>query len=189
MFPDDLMEFPFLPGSRASTVAVMTIRIASKARRLVTTMLITSCFALGTGVLSAQSASAEPSARNSTFTSCPAVAATCTRYWSVDRTKEFNNEEKAFVTGEYAGSAGVASLIAVATGQPVIIGAVGAGDLFNTYKIAEFDAQLSSAANDHRCLIFKFPKGALATGWWGSVSPSTNEQCKKANAKDAGIFG
>jgi len=147
---------------------------------------------LGVSVLVAPAASAEPSAHNATFTSCPALAVTCTRYWSVARTKEFNNEEKAWVLTQYGASAGTAALAAAAAGGTVIgtpaAVAAGAGALYNTYKAGEFDVQLSSAANDGRCLIYKFPKGALAAGWWGSVSASTNDQCKKANDKDKDVF-
>jgi hypothetical protein len=143
-------------------------------------------------LLVAPGASAEPSARFSTFTSCPALAATCTRYWSVARTEEFNNEEKAIVTGAYAGTAatmGVVALITASTGVAAPVAAVaGADGLFSAYKAAEFDTALSSAANDNRCLIFKFPKGIVAAGWWASVSSSTNSQCQTANNKDRDVF-
>lgn len=161
--------------------------------RRATTLMLSVGVLAGFLILTAPAASAEPAARNATFTNCPLIAATCTRYWSVDRTQEFNNEEKGWVLGQYGASVGVAALAAAAAtgtvvGTPVGV-AAGVGALYNTYKAGEFEVQLSSAASDNRCLIYKFPKGATELGWWASVSPSTNSQCQKANEKDEDLFG
>lgn len=169
-----------------------TVAKRSNGRSRIVTVIFVLGAMFGVSLVVAPAASAEPSAHNATFTSCPALAVTCTRYWSVNRSKEFNNEEKAWVLTEYGVSAGLATLAAAAATSTVIgtpLGvAAGAGALYNAYKAGEFDVQLSSAANDGRCLIYKFPKGALSAGWWGNVSASTNDQCKKANEKDKDVF-
>jgi hypothetical protein len=108
--------------------------------------------------------------------------ATCTAYWSVDRTKEIQAEWKGLLatgpaTAATAVSAGAAlggamapagSALAAA-GTPVAIGA-GALAAVLAVKGLEFDHMIDGAANDGRCLIFKYPRSHPELGWFGSVS-------------------
>lgn len=112
---------------------------------------------------------------------------TCTYYWSVDRTAEFNNEWKDAVLAGYAGSAGAFDTgAAVAAGSTAGVGAVpaavaaGVVDGALLYKASEFAVQISSAANDHRCLIYKYPRKAPTLGWWGSVHLN-NSNCDQSD--------
>jgi hypothetical protein len=151
-------------------------------RRRGGTILAAGAVAMSAALAAAPAAAAEPAASRPTHGTCGWT--TCTKYWSVARTAEFNAEEKALQLAAY-GAAGLAGAAATAEAPPValVIGAVA------IEKSAEFDVQISSAANDHRCLIFKYPRGAEGAGWWGSVSPRTNENCQKANDLDRGVFG
>ena len=99
---------------------------------------------------------------------------TCTLYWSVERTDEFNETWKGAVHGSYAltGLVGGAGLVATGVGAPAAV-ALEAGLI---YKAAEFEVQISQAAHDGRCLMFKYPRIHQELGWWGSVSPS-NGNC------------
>ncbi len=146
--------------------------------------VIALCAALGVAVVAAPAAAAEPSPVSPTHKTCGNWAGTCTQYWSVARTKEFNAEDKAKQNLKYAaaGAAGAAVGLTPAAPVGVAIGAFAGG------KALMFEQAISSAANDGRCLIFKYPRGDEAAGWWGSVSASTNENCKKANEMDTDVF-
>jgi hypothetical protein len=107
---------------------------------------------------------------------------TCTAYWSVDRTLEIQTEWKdtlatapAAVAGLVGGGskmvvvmaptgsalAGVAAEVAPVAGAAAVV--LGFEGLF-------FNHMINGAANDGRCLIFKYPKGHPELGWFGSVS-------------------
>ena len=92
---------------------------------------------------------------------------TCTLYWSVKGTKELNNKWKDGVLFAYGGAGiGLAELGPYGSIAAAMVG----------YKAAEFGVQVSSAATDGRCLIYKYPKTSQLAGWWGSVS-TKNEYC------------
>jgi hypothetical protein len=154
-----------------------------KVVRQVATVLATATLVVGGALTTAPAAIAEPSAWAPTHHTCGWT--TCTAYWSVARTAEFNNEEKAKQLGVYgAGGLAAGGVAAIPGGQAAGL-AIGAAMV---EKAAEFDTQISSATNDHRCLIFKYPRNMQSVGWWGSVSAQTNENCKKANDMDKSVF-
>lgn len=135
--------------------------------------------ALAVGVMEPPTASADEVPLLPSKTTCGWT--TCTQYWSVARTKKLNDEWKGAVMGAYGGAlaaTGTAAGVAGATGVGAIPAAIGGGAAAAgiTYKMAEFDVQVSQAAADGRCLIFKYPKVGSALGWWGSVSTS-NDNC------------
>jgi hypothetical protein len=147
------------------------------------TILAATAIAVGGALATAPTASAEPSAWAPTHHTCGWT--TCTAYWSVARTAEFNNEEKAKQLGVYgAGGIAAGGIASIPGGQAAGL-AIGAAMV---EKAAEFDTQISGAANDHRCLIFKYPRNMKSVGWWGSVSSQTNENCQKANDMDKSVF-
>lgn len=112
--------------------------------------------------------------------------ATCTAYWSVDRTNEFQAEWKDTVNAAGGLSFAALEFSAVMAKSPwtAAIGlAVGA-------RTAEFNHMINGAANDGRCLIYKYPKYPIfvggvdvskASGWFGSVSLS-NRNCDQGPA-------
>jgi hypothetical protein len=151
-----------------------------KLRTRIATTIAALLAASASAVLSASPAHAEGVGLSYNKRTCG--FATCTAYWSVDRTKEIQAEWKgllvagpAAATGFVAAAAGLGAVLAPAgsalavAGGPVAIG-TGALTAVLTIKSLEFDHMIDGAANDGRCLIFKYPKGHPELGWFGSVS-------------------
>ncbi|QJY45127.1 hypothetical protein [Pseudonocardia broussonetiae] len=155
---------------------------------------------LGLSLASAPMASAEPAAVGYTVKECGWT--TCTLYWSVGRTQEFQIEEKSLIEAAYWGAGLTTEAVATIAGGP-------AGFVAGLPVVAyaggmsfQFAHSIDGAANDNRCLILKYPRAGnnnYAAGWWGSVAPSGydrdghrvvegNSQCDEANAIDADDF-
>lgn len=106
---------------------------------------------------------------------------TCTAYWSVDRTNELQAEWKDTIAniGDVATAGGAVGGVGafVGTGAAAAAGAVTAvvGAVI-AVRTLEFEHMINGAANDGRCLIYKFPRPAPGNGWFGSVSTS-NKNC------------
>lgn len=156
----------------------------SRVRTTLGALLLTAALSTAAAAV-APAANAEPNPVPPSRSNCGWT--TCTLYWSVDRTAEFNNEWKDAVVTGYAG-AGVgfdtaAGSAVVASGGTLALPAgvaIGVVDSALAYKAGEFGVQISSAANDHRCLIYKFPRNAPALGWWGSVHLN-NSHCDQSD--------
>ncbi len=154
------------------------------ARRVSVAALLTGGI-LGASLGLAPAASADERPIEPSKSDCGWAQVTCTKYWSVDRTKKLNNEWKYAVIGGYgvamaAVGATAAGVSALPYGAVVAVPAGFAAESGLVYKIAEFDVQVSQAAADGRCLIYKYPKGQLQLGWWGSVSLS-NGHCDQSH--------
>ncbi|WP_433802894.1 hypothetical protein [Actinomycetospora sp. CA-084318] len=146
--------------------------------RAAATALLTAALVVSGGTIAAKEAAAEPIGLAPSEVACGIT--TCTAYWSVARTREIHAEWKETLVG--AGAVGVAGATvgaAAASGPaaPIVAG-VGAAV---AVRSLEFNHMINGAANDGRCLIYKFPKPAVTHGWFGSVH-LRNEHCDSGPA-------
>lgn len=112
--------------------------------------------------------------------------ATCTAYWSVDRTRELQAEWKDTIAnlGDVATAAGPAGAAVgiLGSGAAATAGTVTAViALPIALRTLEFEHMINGAANDNRCLIYKFPGPMPEKGWFGSVSLN-NANCDQGPA-------
>lgn len=140
--------------------------MSTRKRRVGAVALLAAAMVTFGGTVTAREAVAEPIGLAPSKVTCGVV--TCTAYWSVARTREIHAEWKETLVG--AGAAGVAgagfgALFASGPAAPIVAG-VGAAIAART---VEFDHMINGAANDGRCLTYKFVPPAVGGGWFGNV--------------------
>ena len=131
---------------------------------------------LGASTLFASPAQAEPVGFMYNVRTCG--WATCTLYWSVDRTNELQVEWKETLVGVGVGAPTSVGAIAAAAGASTVAAAAGVVAAMAAVRGVEFTHMINGAAADHRCLIYKYPAHNLALGWFGSVNLS-NSNCNQ----------
>lgn len=152
------------------------MRMLSIGRRSLSA-LVASLLAFTGLVVLAPAANAEPAPLVPDKHTCGRL--TCTAYWSVSRTRELHAEWKDTVTGLGTMGAAGAALAGAVPKHPVAAGVVAGIGFVVAARSVEFNHMINGAANDNRCLIYKYsrvPPEAMFAGWFGSVSPS-NANC------------
>ncbi len=147
-------------------------------RRATTAVALTAGLALAS-VGAAPAASADSNPLKPNKVTCG--VATCTAYWSVDRTAELHAEWKDTIAGVGGlSAAGLAMRASVVGTNPAGIGAAAVA-LAVAARTSEFNHMINGAENDNRCLIYKFVPPAVGGGWFGSVSLD-NKNCDQGPA-------
>lgn len=140
-------------------------------RRATTAVALTAGLALAS-VGAAPAASAESNPLKPNKVTCG--WATCTAYWSVDRTAELHAEWKDTINSVGSVSAaGVAVGAARLGSNPAGVGAAAVA-LAIAARSVDFNHMINGAENDNRCLTYKFVPPAVGGGWFGSVSLDNN---------------